>query len=92
MSRLSIQHGRERFLHKGSGMLVYTGSGSTGWAHSVERQVGPGRFTLTQPAPTSRLCVHASLVGKLSPAPLDPRMRLRNGQEMLITSMNDARG
>jgi len=92
MSRLSIQHGRERFLHKGSGMLVYTGSGSTGWAHSVERQVRPGQVYF---GPTSAylryLCMHP-YVGKLSPAPLDPRMRLRNGQEMLITSMNDAEG
>ena len=37
------------------------------------------------------LCMHP-YVGKLSPAPLDPCIRLRDGQEILINSMNDAEG
>jgi hypothetical protein len=86
MSRLAIRSGDHSFLHKGSGMLVYTGAGSTGWAHAVEH------ITFEKTSRQLRYITMHPYIGKLSPAPDSPHAFFARGEALSITSMNDAEG
>jgi len=86
MSRLAIRSGDHSFLHKGSGMLVYTGAGSTGWAHAVEH------ITFEKTSCQMRYITMHPYIGKLSPAPDSPHAFFARGKTLSITSMNDAEG
>ena len=86
MSRLAIRSGDHSFLHKGSGMLAYTGAGSTGWAHAVEH------ITFEKTSHQMRYIAMHPYIGKLSPAPESPDAFYPRGKPMAISSLNDAEG
>jgi NAD kinase len=86
MSRLAIHVNSTTLAHKGSGMLVYTGAGSTGWAHSVER------ITFPKTGARLRYLLMHPYVGRFSPSPATANAFFVRGTEFSITSLNDSNG
>ena len=86
MSRLLVQIGSNKFVHKGSGMLLYTGAGSSGWAYSVEQ------VTFAKTDKYLRFVFMNPYIGKLSPVAKNANAYFPKNQRCTITSLNDAEG
>lgn len=86
MSRLNVVIGGTKISHKGSGMLLYTGAGSTGWAYSVDH------VTFPKTAKHLRYVFMNPYVGKLSPVAKNHNAYFPKNQRCTVVSLNDAEG
>jgi NAD kinase len=86
MSRLNVVIGGTKFVHKGSGMLLYTGSGSSGWAYSIDH------VTFPKTAKHLRYVFMNPYVGKLAPVAKNHNAYFPKDQRCTVISLNDAEG
>lgn len=86
MSRLVVRFKGEEVRHKGSGLLVYTGAGSTGWGHSIDHHP----FEISDKR--VRFVMMNNYTGRISAKPKHTKGFIRIGNEFTITSLNDSEG
>ena len=86
MSRLVVHFKGEEVRHKGSGLLVYTGAGSTGWGHSIEHHP----FDISDKR--VRFVMMNNYTGRISAKPKHTKGFIRIGNKFSITSLNDSEG
>jgi NAD kinase len=78
-------------LNKGSGLLIATGTGSTGWYSSIYRQSGESHAAFPRESPELRFILREPYEGRL-PANKIPRGSVGVGDELQIKSLNDSQG
>lgn len=91
MSRHILEVQGQSEQQKGSGLLVVTGAGSTGWYDSACRYQFPEGNPFPPTAPWVRFLLTEPYQGRLSSAVLR-HGELRRGEELIVHSLNDDRG
>ena len=91
MSKHLLNYRGRQDLHKGSGLLIATGAGSTGWYSSVRRQSGALDSSFARTSPELRFILREPYAGRL-PANTFPEGDVREGEELVLESLNDSQG